>query len=292
MVVYVQSPHKFSLFRYIADKQSNPMTKFKLLFLLTVWVNVAFGQVALSTKTADSTHNMVVAIMRLDSTGKILTRATGVLIHPRVILTAGHVNYKRYPDGTDRRGYISTSNTALQTSNYIPFDWINNVLTHPDQTAHQKSLKDTTGASDPSDYLDIGLIFLDTPITNKPIATLPKPSFFNGLPATTAFLGVGYGYHKVRDKTFKYTAIDGRRRKWQPGTVTAHNDKWLFGTATQQVVSVGDSGSPLLVDDHIIIGITSGTGESINTSRFVRVDNPAVLSWIRDAVQKRLGVRL
>nr|WP_294941521.1 trypsin-like serine protease [uncultured Mucilaginibacter sp.] len=268
------------------------MTKFKLLFLLIVLTNVAFGQVDLSTKTADSTHNMVVAIMRLDSTGKILVRATGVLIHPRVILTAGHVSYKRYPDGIDRRGYISTSNTALQNSNYIPFDWINNVLTHPDQMAHQKSLKDTTGASDPSNYLDIGLIFLDTPITNRPIAALPKPSFFNTLPGVTTFLGVGYGYHKVRDKTFKYKAIDGRRRKWQPGTVTANNEKWLFGNARQQVVAVGDSGSPLLVDDHIIIGITSGTGDTINSSRFVRVDNPVVLGWIRDAVQQRFGVKL
>lgn len=268
------------------------MTKFKLPFLLMLLANVAFGQAELSLKTPDSTHNIVVAVMRLDSTGKILTRATGVLIHPRVILTAGHVNYKRYPDGIDRRGYISTSNTALQTNKYIAFDWIDNVLTHPDQTVYQKSLQDTTGASDPHMFLDIGLIFLDAPVTDRPIAKLPKPSFFNSLPAGTSFLGVGYGYHKVRDKTFKYTAIDGRRRKWKPDTVNAINDKWLFGTSAGQSVAVGDSGSPLLVNDDIIIGIASGNGETLNTGRYVRIDNPVVLGWIREAVAKRLGVKL
>lgn len=268
------------------------MTKFTLPFLLILVANAAFGQAELSSKTPDSTHNIVVAIMRLDSTGKILTRATGVLIHPRVILTAGHVNYKRYPDGIDRRGYISLSHAALQSPNYIPFDWINNVQTHPDQTSFQKGLQDTTGAIDLNNYLDIGLIFLDTPITNRPIAALPSPLYFNSLPVATTFLGVGYGYNKVRDKDFKYTAIDGRRRKWQPDTVVAINAKWLLGTAAQQITAVGDSGSPLLVADRIILGITSGTGKKLNTGRFVRVDNPAVLSWIRDAVQKRLGVKL
>lgn len=221
------------------------MRKFKLLFLLILLTKLSFGQAELVTKTVDSTHNMVVAIMRLDSNGKILTRATGVLIHPRVILTAGHVNYKRYPDGIDRRGYISPSNKALHSDSYIPFDWINNVLTHPDQTAFQKSMQDTTGALDPIDHLDIGLIFLDTPIKNRPIATLPQPLTFNQLPAGTSFLGVGYGYHKVRDKSFKFTAIDGYRRKWTPDSLIVSNDKWLEGTSVQQIVSVGDSGSPL-----------------------------------------------
>ena len=55
----------------------------------------------LTLKTTDSTHNAVVALMRLDSTGKILTRATGVLINSRVILTAGHVNYKPYQDAAN-----------------------------------------------------------------------------------------------------------------------------------------------------------------------------------------------
>lgn len=266
--------------------------KLKLQLLLVLFANVAFGQAELTIKTADSTHNVVVAIMRLDSNGKILTRATGVLIHPRVILTAGHVNYKRYPDGIDRRGYVTTSNTALQTSNYIPFDWINNVVTHPDQTNHANSMQDTTGASDPTNYLDIGLIFLDTPIKNTPIAKLPKPLLFKTLPAGTVILGVGYGYHKVRDKNFKYTFIDGHRRKWQPKTIVVKNDKWLLSTSSEQMTSVGDSGSPLLINDDTVIAITSGNGRTVNESWFGRIDNPVLLGWIKDAVQKKLGVKL
>ena len=263
-----------------------------LQFLMILLSGVAFAQQILTTKTVDSTHNMVVAIMRLDSNGKILTRATGVLIHTRVILTAGHVNYKRYPDGIDRRGFIAPTNTSLQTNNYIPFDWINNVLTHPDLPSQQKALADTTGKLDPFGFVDIGLIFLDTPVKNRPIAKLPKQSLFNTLAARTIFLGVGYGYHKVRGSTFKYNDIDGRRRKWRPETVAAVNDKWFLGTSATQFTTVADSGAPLLINDNVIIGITSGNGKTLNTGRFVRVDNPAILDWIKDSVKKRLGVNL
>jgi V8-like Glu-specific endopeptidase len=154
------------------------MKKLILLFLIFTVANVSYSQEIRIAKTLDSTHNTVVALMRLDSTEKIITRATGVLINPRVILTAGHVHYKRYPDGIDRRGFISPSNKALQSNNYISFDWIDNVETHPDQMAYSKSVADTTGASNPDNFLDIGLIFLDTPVKNMPVAKLPASSLF------------------------------------------------------------------------------------------------------------------
>lgn len=271
------------------------MKKSILLFLIFTIANVSYSQEILIAKTLDSTHNTVVAIMRLDSTGKIITRATGVLINPRVILTAGHVHYKPYPDGIDRRGFISPSNKALQSNNYIPFDWIVNVETHPDQTEYSKSLIDTTGASNPNNFLDIGLIFLDTPVKNRPIAKLPKPSLFKSLPAGTSFLGVGYGYNKVRDKSFKYSFIDGIRRKWKPGSVSAINDLWLLGTcdplSNQPLLSVADSGGPLFIDNNIIMAIASGYGAQ-NSGRFVIVDNPVVLDWIKNTVKKRLGINL
>jgi len=47
-----------------------------------------------------------------------------------------------------------------------------------------------------------------------------------------------------------------------------------------------------LVNNNVIIGITSGNGKTLNTGRFVRVDNPAILDWIKDSVKKRLGVNL
>ncbi len=273
------------------------MRKFIFLSLIILFVGgSSYSQDILIAKTPDSTHNTVVAIMRLDSTGKILTRATGVLINSRVILTAGHVNYKRYPDGLDRRGFISASPKALQTNNYIPFDWINDVETHPDLIERSKSLNDTTGLSNPNNFLDIGLIFLNTPVTGMPVAKLPKPFLFRSLPEGTSFLGVGYGYNKIRDSSFKFSFIDGVRRKWKPESVIAINDLYLMGTpdtsSHQPFIAVADSGSPLFINGDTIIAITSGGGPVPNSGVFVRMDNPVVLDWIKNVVKKRLGIEL
>ena len=54
----------------------------------------------------------------------------------------------------------------------------------------------------------------------------------------------------------------------------------------QPLTSIGDSGGPLFIDNNIIIAITSGGG------RFVRIDNPIVLDWIKNTVKKRLGIDL
>jgi V8-like Glu-specific endopeptidase len=270
------------------------MKKPLLLILLLCLNCLAHAQVILATKTIDSAHNAVVALMRLDSNGKILTRATGVLIHPRVILTAGHVNYKRYPDGIDRRGFVAPTNTALQTKTYIPFDWIDNVLMHPDFKKLTNNGKNTP--LDLSSVPDIGLIFLDNPIENMPIAKLPQPQLFLSLPAQTAFLGVGYGYHKIRDSTFKYPLIDGIRRKWKPQAVSVVNDLWIEtmpdSISKQPFTNVADSGAPLLLNDRIIIGITSGGRPVPNSSGFTRIDNPEVINWIKAEVKKKLGVDL
>ena len=265
------------------------------LFLLST---ETFCQNLLLTKAIDSTHNTVVAIMRLDSTGKMRTRATGVLIHPNVILTAGHVNYTGtiYPDGLKRDGFISFSNKALQGSEYVPFDWIDDVTTHIDQADFKRSMKDTTGKLDPNDFLDIGLIFLKSPVQNRPTSKLPQPLLFTKLPERATFLGVGYGYHRIRDSSFKHSFIDGVRRKWKPQSVSAINDKWLTGacdTVTkQQFMNTGDSGSPLFLDNNTIIAIAATAGMYPMPAGFVRIDNPIVLDWIKKTVKQRLGIDL
>ena len=70
----------------------------KLLLLLTC-ISVGYScnnpsesKISLA-KTVDTTYQSVVAILRVDSTGKKILAGSGVLIHPNVILTAGHINY-------------------------------------------------------------------------------------------------------------------------------------------------------------------------------------------------------
>ena len=273
------------------------MKKIFLLLLCAFCLQITYSQDLLIAKSPDSTHNSVVAIMRFDSTGKLLTRATGVLIHPGVILTAGHVRFvNTYPDGLKREGLISLSNQALETKDYISFDWIDDVETHPDQENFLKSRRDTTGKFQLGSYFDIGLIYLKEPVQNKPIAKLPPQSFFQTLPANVSFIGVGYGYHKLRESSFKYSYIDGKRRKWKPQSVAVINDKWLSGscdsTTKQQFSNVGDSGAPIFIDDNTIIGILSAAPRYPDTAKFVRLDNKDILDWIRKAVKNRLGIDL
>jgi len=273
------------------------MRKTFLLGLVLLFIQIGYSQDILIAKSLDSTHNSVVAIMRFDSTGKLLTRATGVLIHPRVVLTAGHVRFvNTYPDGLKREGLISLSHQALETQDYISFDWIDNVQTHPDQENFQKSFRDTTGRFPLGSYFDIGLIYLKEPVQNKPIARLPEESFFLKLPANVPFIGVGYGYHKLRERTFKYSYIDGNRRKWKPQSVKVINDKWLSGacdtTSKQQFANVGDSGSPLFINDNTIIGIFSAAPRYPDTAKIVRLDNKDILDWIKQVVKNKFGITL
>ena len=63
-------------------------------------------------------------------------------------------------------------------------------------------------------------------------------------------------------------------------------------SSNQQLMSVGDSGSPLFINNNEIIAIATNEGSVLNSGLFVRVDNPIVLDWIKNVVKKRLGIDL
>src|SRR5690348_16239898 len=76
----------------------------------------------LVAKSNDSTHNSVVAILRIDTADNVVVSASGVLIHPQVILTAGHVNFKNSATsagGCKPKGFVSISNHALTETDRI-----------------------------------------------------------------------------------------------------------------------------------------------------------------------------
>jgi hypothetical protein len=145
-------------------------------------------------------------------------------------------------------------------------------------------------------FIDIGLLFLDHPITGKPISKLPSPNLLNNKPQDATFLGVGYGYNKLMDSAFQFSLIDGIRRKWRLDSISLLNDRWLYSkcdTVTkQQFMNVCDSGAPLFLNNETVVGTWSMGGPYPSWGMAVRIDNPTVLDWIKSCVKKRLGIDL
>jgi hypothetical protein len=277
------------------------------LALLTIvfWLNLqnAASQNIPLAKSIDTTHRSVVAIIRVNSEGKSFVAASGVLIYPNVVLTAGHVNFsvvKFWDSNPSPIGFVSFGNNVNASQERIPFNWLKDVVTHPDQTEVFKSYSDTTGKSSPTKYIDIGLIFLDRQKTDMPLAHLPDSQILSTISKYDHLVGVGYGYDK-EDSIYQRIPglIDGLRRKWQLSQISLVNDLWLKTGCDLDTnlpfIGMFDSGAPLLLNDNMVVGIWVSTDKApkpcLFSSLAVRIDNPRVLKWIHDQINVRLDTK-
>jgi hypothetical protein len=277
-------------------------TKILLLFLtFLIKPQCAYNQNLPLAKTIDTTHNSVVAILRVDSTGKSFVFASGILIHPNVVLTAGHVNQEvgnYWKGGCMSTGFVSINKNANSPNDRIPFNWSSDKEAHPYYSKFVISNSDTIQVT-PDMEIDIGLIFLNNPIYNRPLASLPNPSTLSSIKQSNSLVGVGYGYFLSWDSTCLPEFIDGKRRQWILSNFSLINDGWLrteCDSATNlPFISMCDSGAPLLFDDKVV-GIWVTGGEAAKPCPYasiaVRVDNPKALIWIKDRIKQRLGVDL
>lgn len=274
-----------------------------LVIFLAVAFDALMGQGKPVAKTVDTVHNSVVAVLRLDSSGRSWVNGSGVLIHPRVVLTAGHVRFNgmgREPGGCVRQGFVAFGENAYETRDRYPFDWLTDIESHPDTAEFQKSFSDTTGRTRPSMFVDIGLVFLPKPVDKKTTARLPDPHALTHTKTQESLVGVGFGYHKTYDSTFVNDLVDGLRRQWRLLNLSLINDLWLSTqcdtTTNLPFISMFDSGGPLFLDDDVVVGIWSMFGKAdkpcLYSSWAVRIDSPEVLSWIKDRAKARLGVSL
>jgi len=245
-----------------------------------------------------------VAIFRVDKIGNPWIIGSGVLIHPQVILTAGHVNYRTvnrlYNNDCIPEVYVSFGNNVIGSNERIAFNWIKDVDSHPDTADFWNSVLDTTGLTNPSKFIDIGLIFLQQPIYNKPLAILPHSYVLAERKPEDLFLGVGYGYFRTFDTTFKAELMDGKRRQWSFKNIFEINDLWISidcdSVTKFPFISIHDSGAPLFMRDSLVVGIWSRMDKAPKPCAYsscaVRIDNPKVLVWIKESIKKHLGINI
>ena len=215
-----------------------------------------------------------------------LVAGSGVLIHPRVVLTAGH--------GTDLVESLITQGAMTLNDILVSFasdasdprTWraISRVLTHPGYAPNSNSSE------------DVGVVILNNAVTRIAPIALPPLGFLNTLAAAgelktnsirTRFTVVGYGVDPA-DANFGHVPFppDGLRRVAQPEFRNLH-DRWLYTDQNDSRdnggTSTGDSGGPLFWVDpatsrETFVAITSrGT---LTSSQLYRVDTEKALSFI------------
>ena len=247
-------------------------------------------------KELDRRHQAVTAVFP-DRAGPGRSPATGTLVGPSVVVTAGHVSPR--PSTPDLPPWIvAFGPNANQPAKQMRLDAALASQPHPGFLA----FVDDNGRNpnERIDFLDVGLLFLPEPAGVAPMA-LPAPGLLDHLTPRDRFVGVGYGFHEViRESNLGMAgAADGNRRQWRVG-VKLLNSAWMrleddpakgYGQICR-----GDSGAPILLDrggQETLVGVVShsdgqGCGPGIPTYA-LRVDNPAVLDWIRQAISRAGG---
>jgi len=195
----------------------------------------------------------------------LVPECSGVLIAPRVFLTAGHC----------------TNNALAAGGAYVVFgDELNPGSWTP---IHGTAVTDPAFGHDSSDPHDLGVIVLDQ---NAPVApaTLPTAGAADRLAKDgVAPLSVGYGYSRLLGKGFVY---DGLRHAAAMPVVSQTATLLRISSQTGAQLCFGDSGGPqYLPGTSTIVSVTSG-GNPVckGTATATRLDSASASGFLSSFV--------
>jgi len=239
-------------------------------------------------------HPNVGTILLVDGAA-VHETCSGTLIHPQVLLTAGHCSslYEQMlASGSITLDNLKVSFSGNDAYNPATFLDVEGVQTHPDYWWGPNS-----------DPHDVGVILLNEADTvGIPLATLPYEGMLddlkadgklNGRHGRAHFTAVGYGV--LLDFPPPVFLPSGGVRSRAVSEYLALRPAWLVlsqnGAPGQGNggTCYGDSGGPNFWTEpdgtEIIVGITStGDAQCVATNTTYRVDIPQTLSFIADVI--------
>jgi hypothetical protein len=173
----------------------------------------------------------------------LVPECSGVLVAPRVFVTAGHCTEAALAAGG---AYVVFGDTV------DPGTW---------QPLAGSATTDPAYGHDSANPHDLGVVVLDEPAPAVVPASLPRLGAADGLAkAATAPVSVGYGYSQRQKKGFVY---DGLRHSAQIAVASETSTLLRLGDSSASQLCFGDSGGPqYLAGTSTVVSVTSAGSPS------------------------------
>jgi hypothetical protein len=219
----------------------------------------------------------------------VIASCTGTLIHKRAFLVAGHCTAPTAGGLLPFiKAFVTLSPTALDQSKWRAASVL---AFHPSIPPCPPPDFCTFQGLDPG-ILDIGLVFLEQPVSHVEPARLAKPGTLETARAAGSLMIVaGYGFldSLPGGGSPSYSDWDGLRRLKISRLREVVDDEWATWSLPG-IVCFGDSGSPTFFKGRVV-AVASDGGTTVCYSRDdrARVDTIAAQDWIRQTITDVLG---